>query len=97
LAYKVPSVFADRSEFVLGYDSKNKFVREGTRSKLKVKQDLVSGSVGQVNQRPCGLVEDLEKVVTWPKSENGVQGGDIATPGRESEVVRVAVGDEGSL
>lgn len=47
--------------------------------------------VVQVNQAPRELIEDLEEVVTWPEGEDGVQRANVAAPGGEVEIVRVAI------
>ena len=63
-------------------------------SELKVKGDIVFGTVMEIDEGPSKVVDPLNKVVTWLESEDGVERGDVATTGGEVVSVRVAIPDE---
>jgi hypothetical protein len=62
------------------------------RVQLQVEHDVIFGSVQQVDEPMGELVRELPRVVTWSEREDGVQGRNVASAGREVEEIRVSVG-----
>jgi hypothetical protein len=94
---QIPAVRLDGQEFILGDNGPYKTILNSTSSEFEIELDVIRGTVVQVDESPCSLENPLEEIMTWPKSEDGVQRGDVATPSREVERVGGAVLDQTSF
>jgi hypothetical protein len=90
-AHQVPSLIFDRFRLTLHDEGPHEIWDRRRRLQPKVQRDVVSGSVEQVDESPCRLVDDLKKIVAWSEREDGVQRRDVASAGREVEEIGVSV------
>jgi len=88
---QIPAVRLDRQKFIFGDNGPYKTVLDSTRREFEIELNVISRAIVQVNESPGGLENPLEEIVTWPKGEDGVQRGNVATSSGEVERVRVAV------
>ena len=94
-AYQVPAGVLDGLELVLVDKRPYKVGDVEARVELEVELNVVGGVVLEVVDVAIGeLIGQLEEVVTGTEGEDGVEDGDGAAAGRESEKVRVAIGSE---
>jgi hypothetical protein len=84
-ANQIPAVRLDGQEFIFGDDGPYKTILQSTRREFEIKLNVVYMTIVQVNKSPGGVENPLEEIVTWPKGEDGVQRGNIATSCGEVE------------
>lgn len=89
--HQIPTTILYRQQLILCNDSPNKVFREGILEQLKVELDVVSRAVVKVDEGSASLECPLQKIMTWLKGEDGVQGSDVAAASREIERVRVSI------
>lgn len=89
--HQIPSLVFDTLQLVLRHDGPNTVRNTGTILESEIQLDLIRGSVIKLDESVEKLVDELERIVTWPESERGVQSRDSATASGEYEEVGIAV------
>lgn len=95
--HQVPPVVGDGQQLIFGDNGPDKTVVESIGGELEVELDVVGGAVLEIDEGLACLEDPLDKIMTWPESEDGVEGGNVAAAGGVDEGVGVAVLDEAAL